>query len=251
MYCIQENLKTDNQLKNLIDRIRLLFRKDKESYSLLYSLLGFWPHDIKPYKIALTHSSCATGRRKLTCNERLKFLGDAVLGSVAADYLYHRFGKEREGFLSKSRSRLVCRESLNDISVKIGLDKFVEFNDLGHQHNNYIFGNAFEALVGAIYIDRGYDYCRLFLFERVFAAIPDIDAVIVSDNNFKSRLIEWSQKEHRQVSFVLCSEEQRPDGPYFISEVLVDGEMMGRGEGFSKRESQQRAAKEALGRVIG
>ena len=251
MYCIQENLKTDNQLKNLIDRIRLLFRKDKESYSLLYSLLGFWPHDIKPYKIALTHSSCATGRRKLTCNERLEFLGDAVLGSVAADYLYHRFGKEREGFLSKSRSRLVCRENLNDISVKIGLDKFVEFNDLGHQHNNYIFGNAFEALVGAIYLDRGYDYCRLFLFERVFAAIPDIDAVIVSDNNFKSRLIEWSQKEHRQVSFVLCSEEQRPDGPYFISEVLVDGEMMGRGEGFSKRESQQRAAKEALGRVIG
>lgn len=251
MYSIQENLKTDNQLKNLIDRIRLLFRKDKESYSLLYSLLGFWPRNIKPYKMALTHSSCATGKRKLTCNERLEFLGDAVLSSVAADYLYHRFGREREGFLSKSRSRLVCRESLNDIAVKIGLDKIVEVSELGHQHNSYVFGNAFEALVGAIYIDRGYDYCRLFLLERVFGAIPDVESIIVSDNNFKSRLIEWSQKEHRQVSFVLCSEEQRSDGPYFISEVLVDGEIKGHGEGFSKRESQQRAAQEALGYVLG
>lgn len=199
--------------------------------------------------MALTHSSCATGRRKLSCNERLEFLGDAVLGSVAADYLYRRFGKEREGFLSKSRSRLVCRESLNDIAVKIGLDKIVEVNELGHQHNSYIFGNAFEALVGAIYIDRGYEYCQGFLFNRVFDALPDIESTIVSDNNYKSRLIEWAQKEHCQVSFVLCSEEQRPDGPYFISEVLIDGEVFGHGEGFSKRESQQHAAQEALRRI--
>lgn len=228
-----------------------MFRKDKESYSLLYSLLGFWPRNIASYKMALTHSSCATGRRKLTCNERLEFLGDAVLSSVAADYLYWRFSKEREGFLSKARSRLVCRESLNDIAVKIGLDKIVEVSELGHQHNNYVFGNAFEALVGAIYVDRGYDYCRRFLFERVFDAISDLESIIVCDNNFKSRIIEWSQKEHRQLSFVLCGEEQRPDGPYFISEVLVDGEVMGHGEGFSKRESQQNAAREALTRITG
>ncbi len=228
-----------------------MFRKDKESYSLLYSLLGFWPRNIASYKMALTHSSCATGRRKLTCNERLEFLGDAVLSSVAADYLYWRFSKEREGFLSKARSRLVCRESLNDIAVKIGLDKIVEVSELGHQHNSYVFGNAFEALVGAIYVDRGYDYCRRFLFERVFDAISDLESIIVCDNNFKSRIIEWSQKEHRQLSFILCGEEQRPDGPYFISEVLVDGEVMGHGEGFSKRESQQNAAREALTRITG
>ena len=228
-----------------------MFRKDKESYSLLYSLLGFWPRNIASYKMALTHSSCATGRRKLTCNERLEFLGDAVLSSVAADYLYWRFSKEREGFLSKARSRLVCRESLNDIAVKIGLDKIVEVSELGHQHNSYVFGNAFEALVGAIYVDRGYDYCRRFLFERVFDAISDLESIIVCDNNFKSRIIEWSQKEHRQLSFVLCGEEQRPDGPYFVSEVLVDGEVMGHGEGFSKRESQQNAAREALTRITG
>lgn len=237
-------------MKNLLDRIRLLFRKDRESYYLLYPLLGFLPRNIRHYKMALTHSSCATGsKRKLSCNERLEFLGDAVLGSVASDYLYARFGKEREGFLSKARSRLVCRESLNDIAVRMGLDKFVIADELTHQHNSYIYGNAFEALVGAIYIDRGYGYCRNFLFDRVFDALADIELLLVSDKNFKSRLIEWSQKRHRQVSFVLCSEEIRPDGPYFVSDVLVDGVIMGHGEGFSKRESQQRAAQEALQQI--
>lgn len=237
-------------MKALLDRIRLLFRKDRESYYLLYPLLGFLPRDIKHYKIALTHSSRVSGsKRKLSCNERLEFLGDAVLGSVASEYLYRRFGKEREGFLSKARSRLVCRESLNDIAVKMGLDKIVIAEEQTHQHNSYIYGNAFEALVGAIYIDRGYAYCRYFLYNRVFDAITDIESLLLSDNNFKSRLIEWSQKVHREVSFVLCSEELRPDGPYFVSDVLVDGVIMGHGEGFSKRESQQRAAQEALKKI--
>lgn len=217
---------------------------------MFYSLLGFVPRDIKHYKKAITHSSQAVGsKRKLACNERLEFLGDAVLTSVASDYLYKKFGKEREGFLSKARSRLVCRESLNDIALKIGLDKIVRVSELGNQHNSYVYGNAFEALIGAIYIDRGYKYCRTFLFEKVFDAIADIESLLVSDNNFKSRIIEWSQKEHRQVSFVLCSEEIRHNGPYFISEVYIDGVVMGRGEGFSKRESQQRAAQEAIERM--
>ena len=127
---------------------------------LLYSILGFVPGNIGLYKMAMTHSSSATGSRKLACNERLEFLGDAVLSSVTADFLYSRFRREREGFLSKSRSNLVCRERLNELAIEIGIDKFVSACDLPHQHNSYIYGNALEALIGAIYVDLGYATAR-------------------------------------------------------------------------------------------
>lgn len=234
-------------MKNLLDRVRLFFCKDKESYLLLYELLGFFPGNLKPYKLALTHSSQATGKhKKLASNERLEFLGDAVLSSVTADYLYRIYGKEREGFLSKSRSRLVCRENLNSVALKIGLDKFLYVPEVGHQHNTYVYGNAFEALVGAIYIDKGYEQCQRFLLERFLCDRQAVDAIVQSDCNYKSRLIEWGQKEHRKVTFVLKSEQLRNDGPYFISEVLVDDIVCGEGDGFSKRESQQNAARMAL-----
>lgn len=227
--------------------MKLLFRKDREFCLLLYDLLGFVPKRVNLYRMALTHSSLISGHnRKLYSNERLEFLGDAVLSAVTADYLYRRYRKEREGFLSKSRSRVVCRESLNNLALEIGLDKLVHVGDISHSHNSYIYGNAFEAVVGAIYLDKGYEHCCKFLLEKVFINSLDIDSIVKSDKNYKSRLIEWSQKEHRDVSFSLLSEEQRNDGYFFISEVLVDGEILGRGEGFSKRESQQYAAKMAL-----
>ena len=193
--------------------------------------------------MAMTHSSSATGSRKLACNERLEFLGDAVLSSVTADFLYSRFRREREGFLSKSRSNLVCRERLNELAIEIGIDKFVSACDLPHQHNSYIYGNALEALIGAIYVDKGYKYCRRFLLDRVFSRLTDIEAVVKSDKNYKSRLIEWSQKNHREVEFCIVSEELRKDGAYFVCDVCVDGEVCGHGEGYSKREAQQKAAR--------
>lgn len=240
-------LKAKKVLKKIIDKIRLLSRKDRESYLLLYSILGFVPGSLKPYKMAMTHSSSTSG--KLGCNERLEFLGDAVLSSVTADFLYSRFRREREGFLSKSRSNLVCRERLNELAVEIGLDRLVHEYGAVNQHNNYIYGNALEAFIGAIYIDKGYKHCRTFLLERVFSRLDNIESVVRSDKNYKSRLIEWSQKQHREVSFVVLSEEQRADGAFFVSEVLVDGEPYGRGEGFSKRESQQNAARIAIERI--
>lgn len=195
----------------------------------------------------MTHSSQVSGSgRKLVCNERLEFLGDAVLSSVTADYLYSNFQKEREGFLSKSRSNLVCRERLNELALEIGLDRFVHACGAENHHNNYIYGNALEALIGAIYIDKGYKYCRSFLIERVFAKLDNMDTVLRSDKNYKSRIIEWAQKTHRVVVFNTICEEQRKDGVFFVSEVLVDGEPCGTGEGFSKRESQQNAARIAL-----
>ncbi len=193
--------------------------------------------------MAMTHSSSASGSKKLSCNERLEFLGDAVLSSVTADFLYSNFRKEREGFLSKSRSNLVCRERLNELAIEIGLDKFVSACDLPQQHNSYVYGNALEALIGAVYIDKGYKYCRRFLLDRVFSQLSDIEAVVKSDKNYKSRLIEWGQKNHKEIEFRLVSEEIRRDGAYFVCEVEVEGEPFGRGEGYSKREAQQKAAR--------
>ena len=241
-------LKADRLFKKVIDKIRLLSHKDRESYLLLYSILGYVPRNIKLYEMAMTHSS-TSGMKKLSCNERLEFLGDAVLSSVTADYLYSNFSREREGFLTKSRSNLVCRERLNELALQIGLDKYVNACGVAHQHNNYIYGNALEALVGAIYIDKGYKHCRRFLLDRVFSRLTDIESVVKSDKNYKSRLIEWGQKKHIEVEFRLISEEMRKDGVYFVSEVLVDGSVYGVGDGFSKRESQQKAARQALAKL--
>ena len=244
-------LKIDSVTMNITDKIRLLFCKDKKSYLLLYDILGFLPRNLKHYNIALTHSSLASGRqKKIFSNERLEFLGDAVLSSIVSEYLYTHYRKEREGFLSKSRSRIVCRESLNAVALEIGLDKLVTSSKLVQQHNSYIYGNAFEAFIGAIYVDLGYAHCRRFIFEKVLSKLIDVDAVAMEDKNYKSRLIEWSQKERHEVSFVLQSEERRSDGCYFVSDVLVDGAVRGHGEGFSKRESHQMAAKEALEHIL-
>ena len=150
----------------------------------------------------MTHSS-TSGVKKLSCNERLESLGDAVLSSVTADYLYSNFSREREGFLTKSRINLVCRERLNELAIQIGLDKYVHACGVANQHNNYIYGNALEALVGAIYIDKGYKQCRRFLLDRVFARITDIESVVKADKNYKSRLIEWGQKQHIDVEFCI------------------------------------------------
>ena len=197
--------------------------------------------------MAMTHSSSSlSGSKKLGCNERLEFLGDAVLSSVISDYLYSNFKKERKGFLSKSRSNLVCRETLNELALGIGLDRFLTACGLPAQHNNYVYGNALEALIGAIYIDRGYKQCRRFLLDRVFSRHLDIESVVVADKNYKSRLIEWTQKTHKTIEFKLVGEELRKEGAYFVSEVYVYGEYCGTGDGFSKRESQQKAARQAL-----
>lgn len=200
--------------------------------------------------MAMTHSSSASGSRKLGCNERLEFLGDAVLSSVTADFLYSKFRKEREGFLTKSRSNLVCRERLNELAHEIGLDRFINSCGLQQQqHNSYIYGNALEALIGAIYIDKGYSQCRRFLLDRVFSRLNDIEQIAKSDKNYKSRLIEWGQKQHKNVEFRVVLEEVRKDGVFFMSEVLVEGVVCGTGDGFSKRESQQKAARQALSNI--
>ena len=239
-------------LQKLYNELSLLFRrKDKETYRILYKVLGFLPKDLSLYQTALTHSSHGqrAGKKNFMCNERLEFLGDAIIDAVVSDILYSRYNKEREGFLTKSRSSLVCRETLNAVALELGLDKLVVSHNTGRQHNSHIYGNAFEAFVGAIYVDRGYGMCKRFLLRRVFGKVVDIEKIIGTNTNYKSRLIEISQKRHIPVEFRLVEERNDAGGQFFASEVYVCDKLFGAGSGFSKRESQQNAAKEALDKI--
>ena len=235
--------------ENTIYKIRLLFRKDKESYLRFYQILGFYPRDIRIYEQALLHksSSIKSDKGRLLNNERLEFLGDAVLDTVVADILYHRFEGKREGFLTNTRSKIVSRETLNRVAEEIGLLGLVKFNTRQSAHNNYMGGNAFEALIGAIYLDKGYEVCKQFIENRIIGKYIDVEKISRKEVNFKSKLIEWSQKNRMELSFELLKQGYDEfNSPIFESEVIIEGIHAGRGKGYSKKESQQVAAQESL-----
>lgn len=214
--------------------------------------MGFYPHNISVYEQALLHKS--TGIRSeeghSVNNERLEFLGDAVLNSVVADIVYHYFEGKKEGFLTSTRSKIVQRETLNKLAVEIGLDKLVKYGFLSSSHNNYIYGNAFEAFIGAIYIDRGYACCYTFIKERIIRKYIDLEKMSRKEVNFKSRLIEWCQKHKYEVSFELVEQHYDIDNnPIFQSVALIEGLSAGSGVGYSKKESQQLAAHAALNKI--
>lgn len=238
--------------RNITDKIRLLFRKDKEPYLCFYRILGFYPHNISIYQQALLHksSSIKAGKGRLLNNERLEFLGDAILDAVVADIVYKRFEGKREGFLTNTRSKIVQRETLNHIGKQIGLDKLIKYTTKQSSHNSYMCGNAFEALIGAIYLDRGYDACKLFMEERIIKQYLNLEKISRKEVNFKSKLIEWSQKNKFEISFELLEQSQDEDqNPVFESQILVENTPAGKGKGYSKKESQQEAAHETLNKI--
>ncbi len=236
-------------LNNFIDRIKLSFRKDKELYFSLYEILGFYPHNISYYKMALMHKSIMhrNSKGKPVNNERLEFLGDAVLDAVVGDIVYQHFPGKREGFLTNTRSKLVQRDTLNKLAQEMGINQLVLSNGHSSSHNSYMGGNAFEALVGAVYLDRGYDACMKFMQKRILAKMINIDKVAYKEVNFKSKLIEWSQKNRVKLEFVMLGQEKDKNGsPVFTYQVEIEGVKGGIGKGYSKKESQQLASKETL-----
>ena len=239
-------------LNNLIDRIKLSFRKDKELYFSLYEILGFYPHNISYYKMALMHKSIMhrNSKGKPVNNERLEFLGDAVLDAVVGDIVYQHFPGKREGFLTNTRSKLVQRDTLNKLAQEMGINQLVLSNGHSSSHNSYMGGNAFEALVGAVYLDRGYDACMKFMQKRILAKMINIDKVAYKEVNFKSKLIEWSQKNRVKLEFVMLGQEKDKNGsPVFTYQVVMEGVKGGEGKGYSKKESQQLASKLTLERL--
>ena len=239
-------------LTNIIDKIKLLFRKDKELYLSLYKIFGFYPHDIELYKTALLHKSVArrNEKGKPVNNERLEFLGDAILDAVVGDIVFRHFPGKREGFLTNTRSKLVQRETLNKLAQEMGISQLILSNGRSSAHNNYMGGNAFEALVGAIYLDRGYNACMQFMKKRILAQMINIDKVAYKEVNFKSKLIEWSQKNRVNMNFKSLGEKKDKNGsPYFTYQVIIEGIEGCTGSGFSKKESQQLASKLTLERL--
>ena len=164
-------------LNKILNKIRLFFSGEKESYLLFYNMLGFYPSNLKYYKQALIHkSSTIVSEDGSNFNkERLEYLGDAVLDAVVADLLYHYFDGKEEGFLTDTRSKIVQRDTLNKLAVEIGLDQHIIFSTKSSSHNNYMFGNAFEALIGAIYLDKGSYKCKDFIEERIIDQFLDLD----------------------------------------------------------------------------
>ena len=240
-------------IRDIIERLRLPFRgEEKELRVSLRNILGFYPHNISHYKVALTHKS--SGQRndkgKPLNNERLEFLGDALLDAVVGHIVFERFKGKREGFLTNTRSKLVSRESLGKLAQEMGLTELIQSNGQQRSHNSYMAGNAFEALVGAIYLDQGYDAVMRFMEKRILKQMVNIDKVAYKEVNFKSKLLEWTQKNRVRMAFQMQKQSQDEKGsPIFAFQAVIEGCACGKGQGYSKKEAQQLAAKEALERL--
>ena len=236
-------------LNNILDRIKLPFRKEKELFSALYNIIGFYPHNIELYKTALLHKSSSRRNEKgrPVNNERLEFLGDAILDAVVGDIVYQHFPGKREGFLTNTRSKLVQRETLGKLAKEMGIDQLIKSSGHTSSHNSYMGGNAFEALVGAIYLDRGYDACMQFMQKRILNQLINIDRVAYREVNFKSKLLEWSQKNRVKMEFQLVSQQNdKGNSPVFCYKVMLENVEGCTGTGYSKKESQQLASKLTL-----
>ena len=240
------------RLNNIIDRIKLPFRKEKELFSSLYGILGFYPRNIEYYKQALMHKSIRkrNDKGKPLNNERLEFLGDAILDATVGYIVYRHYEGKREGFLTNTRSKLVSRETLGKIANEMGLGSLLLSASHSTSHNSYVEGNAFEALVGAIYLDRGYDACLEFFEKRVLGKYVDLDKVAFKEVNFKSKLLEWSQKNRVKMEYRMLKQNKDENGnPYFSFQVILEGIAGEQGKGFSKKEAQQEASKDTLQRL--
>ncbi len=229
-----------------------MFHKDKESYLHLYKILGFYPGNIQLYEQALLHKSSTikSTNGKPINNERLEFLGDAILDAIVGDILFHHFDGKKEGFLTNTRSKIVQRDTLNRLAIEMGLDKLIIYSTRTFSHNSYMYGNALEAFVGAVYLDKGYDKCKKFIQDRIINRYFDLDKLAHREVNFKSKLIEWSQKNKITISFELIEQFlDTENNPVFQTEVRVEGLTAGTGVGYSKKESQQNAAQMALEQI--
>lgn len=229
----------------LLRPLKRNFGRDKEFYRIIDDMFGFIPHNIELYKLALIHKSASLileDGRPIN-NERLEFLGDAVIESVTSDYVFIEFPEQDEGFMTQLRSRIVSRQSLNALAVKLGLDKQVIAGAGAGLAQKHIFGDAFEAMMGAIYLDQGYEFVNRLLINNIFFRYLNIDELTRIDPDYKSRLIEWCQKGRHRIEFHSSRDEKSsPSHPSFSATVEIDGMKVGYGSGESKKEAEQQAA---------
>ena len=221
------------------------FGKDKAYYQMIYDMFGFVPNNIELYKLALIHKSASLVLEdgNQINNERLEFLGDAVIEAVTSDYLFIEFPDRQEGFMTQLRSKIVSRQSLNEIARRIGLDTHIISHSNGNITQKHIYGDAFEAMMGAIYLDQGYEFVNRLLINNVYYRYLDLEDLSKEETDFKSRLIEWCQKHRYTIEFRTSGDRTHHDShARFRSVVLIDGIEVGHGVGESKKEAEQQAA---------
>ncbi|MEQ8473731.1 MAG: ribonuclease III [Marinoscillum sp.] len=231
--------------------LRYLFsRKERDLYKQFKIITGRRPNSLTLYERATRHVSAAEINEKgiKDSYERLEYLGDAILGMVVAEILFKRFPFKEEGFLTELRSKIVNRESLNDLSKRIGLKGLVKYhkhrgNSISHKS---VYGDSLEALIGAIYLDQGFKFTKRFIENRLVGPHYDFDELASSTTNYKSKIIEWAQKENKSIRFEIVQSNEDVRDRQFISQVVIDEEPLEKGFGFSKKKAEQDAAQKSL-----
>jgi len=235
-------------LKSLIRAEKFLFTPDKQFKRQLKRILGFLPRQYELYQLAFVHKSAShvVFNNVRVNNERLEFLGDAILDSLIAEYLFQKFPEKDEGFLTQTRSKIVNRDNLNQMAVKLGIGNMI-ISKMTKDNHKSVYGDALEALIGALYLDKGYNRTRKIVLERIVQNHINLNRLLETEIDFKSRIIEWGQKNKKSISFSCFEEADEQAGtPVFITHLFVVDEIMGRGSGSSKKESEQSAARQAL-----
>ncbi|MDB5021946.1 MAG: ribonuclease [Pedobacter sp.] len=234
----------------LFDFYKLYFSQDKAFLNKLKNILGFVPGNAALYKMAFRHRSVAKVLQNGTrsSNERLEFLGDAILGSVIAELLFKSYPYKEEGFLTEMRSKIVNRANLNQLARKMGFDQLIVFDqkmvNIQTKHHSML-GDAFEALIGAIYLDKGYNYTKDFLIKRIVKPYIDIHTLELTETNFKSKLIEWCQRQGKDFTFDMVENDLGESAKLFTIKVIVDGETYGVGRDYNKKNAEKLAAEKA------
>ncbi len=225
-------------------------RRDRDLANALRHLTGFSPLNLQLYKLAMRHSSVAQENEKgiKESNERLEYLGDAVLGMVVAEYLFCKFPYKSEGFLTEIRSRIVNRESMNTVSKKIGLSGLIEYDSSSRNtiKPKSLYGDTLEALIGAVFLDKDYKCCKTFVINKLLIPNFDIDEIVTNNPNYKSRIIEWAQKESLDLKFTIVDIEEVNHLKKFTAQVILQDEPLGTGYGLSKKKAEQDAAQKSL-----
>ncbi|QJD95789.1 ribonuclease III [Mucilaginibacter robiniae] len=233
-----------------VSRLYKLYLSPHRKYvRTLKNLLGFVPGNLSLYRLAFRHKSVAKSVKQgvKNSNERLEFLGDAVLGSVVAEVLFKMYPYKDEGFLTELRSKMVNRNNLNQLGRKLGFEQLVEYDNrmINATRQGSLMGDAFEALVGAVYLDKGYDFTKNFLINHIIKSHIDIHTLEQTETNFKSKLIEWCQRHGKDVLFEVAQNQDGESNKLFTVQVNIDGEVVGQGKEFSKKNAEKLAAEKA------
>ncbi len=226
--------------------ISYLLSSKREFYLQLVKILNFLPRNLSNYEKAFIHKSASTKTvdGRVINNERLEYLGDAVLGSVIAAYLFKNYSDKDEGFLTQSRSKIVNGEKLSNLATIMRIDKLVKSRAQATLGKKNLYGDAFEALIGAIYLDIGYNRTQKFILSKILKRHIDMVDLVAVDTNYKSQLLEWCQKQKKELEFYTDQDPYQEN--FFISMVSIDKKTYSTGEGRSKKEAEQSASKATL-----